>query len=52
VYGRGGNDRLIGGEDKDALFGGDGNDYIDGRGDFDGCIGGSGTNTIVNCESP
>jgi Ca2+-binding RTX toxin-like protein len=50
VYGKDGNDRLIGGPDKDALIAGAGNDFIDGAGDVDGCRGGPGANTIRRCE--
>jgi Ca2+-binding RTX toxin-like protein len=46
LYGRGGNDRLEGGDDGDQLYGGSGNDGVYGRGGDDILVGGSGTDTI------
>lgn len=66
LYGRGGNDQIVGGpgsdwleggDGHDGMYGGDGNDHIDGGPGGDGLDGGPGTDTCIsggtymNCET-
>jgi hypothetical protein len=47
VYGRDGNDRLIGGSGSDKLYGEAGNDYLNGNRGYDYLYGGDGSNTLI-----
>ena len=46
AFGRGGNDRLVGGSGNDDLFGGAGNDRLYGRGGMDLLLGGDGVDRL------
>jgi len=48
AFGRGGNDRLVGGSGNDDLFGGAGNDRLYGRGGMDLLLGGDGVDRLFD----